>query len=154
MKYTKFSFSLLETIEKKKIEEETIKIKNLYLKKQQNSEQLKLLINYQKEYLKKIHDKMMSGVCVHQWKNYNNFISTLQVIIKENINSIEENQRIIKKSLKKWSANKMKLKVWEYLNKINKKQTLKMKKIQEDIINDNCTQLKFLKKGKLLSCYK
>ncbi|WAI11846.1 MAG: flagellar FliJ family protein [Buchnera aphidicola (Macrosiphum albifrons)] len=150
MKYKKFSFSLLEEIEKKKIEKETINIKNLNLKNKKNNEQLKLLIDYQKEYLNKIHKKMMSGIDICQWQNYNDFISILQKIIKENINTIKKNEKIVKESLKLWSKNQIKLKVWQHLNTINQKKTLKIKKIQEEIINETFCQLHFLKTGYLL----
>ncbi|QCI22539.1 flagellar export protein FliJ [Buchnera aphidicola] len=147
MKYKKFSFSLLEEIEKKKIEKDTINIKTLNLKNKKNHEQLKILIDYQKEYINKIQKKMMSGIDIYQWQNYNDFISILQKIIKENINNVKKNEKILEESLKVWSKNQIKLKVWKHLNIINKKEILKMKKIREEIINENFLQLKFLKKG-------
>ncbi|QIQ41691.1 MAG: flagellar export protein FliJ [Buchnera aphidicola (Microlophium carnosum)] len=147
MTYKKFSFSLLEEIEKKKIDIELINLKQLYLQKEQNSKQLQLLIDYQKEYSKKIHDKMILGICIHQWENYNNFISMLQIIIQDNLNRIEKHKKIIEESLRTWSKNKIKLKVWQHFNIVNKKEILKIRKIQEDIINNNYIQLKFLKKG-------
>jgi len=147
MKYKKVSFSILEEIEKKKIKKETVNIKNLYLKKRQIGEQLKILIHYQKDYIKKIHNKIISGVCVHQWQNYKNFISILESIIKDNINNIEKNNKMIQKSLNQWSKNQIKLKVWKHLNIINEKKILRIKKIQEEIINNDFAQLKFFKKG-------
>ncbi|WP_284443262.1 flagellar export protein FliJ [Buchnera aphidicola] len=150
MKYKKFSFSLLEEIEKKKIEKKTINIKNLNLKNKQNNEQLKLLINYQKEYLNKMHKKMISGIGIYEWQNYNDFISILQKIIKENINNIKKNEKIVEESLKSWSKNQIKLKVWKHLNTINKKKILKIKKIREEMINETFFQLNFFKKGCLL----
>ncbi|AEO08442.1 flagellar FliJ protein [Buchnera aphidicola str. Ak (Acyrthosiphon kondoi)] len=147
MKYKNFLFSMLEKIEKKNIEKETINIKNLYSKEKQNSQQLQLLIDYKKEYSTKIQNKMILGVCIHQWKNYNDFISILQIIIKDNINEIEKNKKTIENSLKSWSNSQIKLNIWKYLNAINKKKILKIKKKQEEIMNDNYNQLKFLKKG-------
>jgi len=147
MKYKKVSFSIFEEIEKKKIEKETINIKNLYLKKRQIDAQLKILIEYQKDYVKKINNKIILGVCVHQWQNYKNFIFILESIIKDNINSFEKNNTMIQKSLNKWSKNQIQRKIWKHLNIINEKKILRIKKIQEEIINDDFAQLKFLKKG-------
>ena len=80
MKYKKNIFSILEKIEKKKIQKEIINIKNLYIKKNQNNEQLKLLSDYQKEYIKKINDYLRLGILVYQWKHYNNFVLLLNMI--------------------------------------------------------------------------
>lgn len=91
---------------------------------------------------------MISGVSIQQWQNYNNFISILQVIIKDNINRIKKNQQIIDESVKRWSKNQIQFKIWQHFNIINKKKIFNIKKIQEEIINSNQMQLKFFKKGK------
>ncbi|QCI25310.1 flagellar export protein FliJ [Buchnera aphidicola (Sitobion avenae)] len=150
MIYKKNFFSVLEDIEIKKIEKEIINIKSLYLKKKQNTEQIKLLINYQKEYSKKIYNKMTSGICIHKWKNYNNFIKILETIIEDNVNRIEKNKKIIEDNLKKLSKNQMKQNVWKHLNIKYKKKIFKTKKIQQEIIDDSYIQLKFFKKGQVL----
>ncbi|CAL4326140.1 flagellar export protein FliJ [Buchnera aphidicola] len=147
MKYKKISLSILEEIEIKKIEKEIINIKNMSLKQEDNNKQLKLLIKYEKEYIKQINNRLLSGIGVYQWKNYNNFISILSVIIKDNRNMIQKNKELIKEKLKIWSESQKKLKFWQSLSVINKKQILKFKKTEEQTINDNYVQLKFLKKG-------
>jgi flagellar FliJ protein len=147
MKYKKNIFSILEKIEKKKIQKEIINIKNLYIKKNQNNEQLKLLSDYQKEYIKKINDYLRLGILVYQWKHYNNFVLLLNMIIKDHLNIIEKNQRIIQESLKRWISNEKKIKIWKYLHEINNKNILQAQKIKEQTLHDNYTQLKFFKKG-------
>ncbi|QCI20820.1 flagellar export protein FliJ [Buchnera aphidicola (Hyperomyzus lactucae)] len=146
MKYKKNLFSILENIEQKKIEKEIINIKNLYMQKKQNNKQLNLLSDYQKEYVKKIDDYLRLGVFVYHWKDYNNFILLLDVIIKDNINIIKKNQRIIQESLQRWFNNEQKLKIWKHLHKKSSKHTLKVIKIKEQAVHDNYTQLKFFKK--------
>ncbi|ACL30454.1 flagellar export protein FliJ [Buchnera aphidicola str. APS (Acyrthosiphon pisum)] len=140
------TFSLLEKIEKKKIEKETIKIKNIYLHKKKHIKQLKLLSGYQQEYLRKIHDKLILGVSVHQWQNYNSFISVLEVIIQDNINTIKKDEKIIQESFKIWSKNQIQGNIWKHLNMIHKRKILRIKKIKDAIINDSHIQLKFFKK--------
>lgn len=147
MKCKNVTFSILEKIEKVKLKKETIKIKNLYEKRIQDIQQLELLNNYKKEYIKKIHTKIILGVPVTKWKNYNDFISILQIIIRDNKNIIEKNQKIIEENLKNWRKNQNKVKVWQHLNIKNKNKILRIKKIQEQILNDHYFQLKFLKKG-------
>lgn len=140
------TFSLLEKIEKKKIEKETIKIKNIYLHKKKHIKQVKLLSGYQQEYLRKIHDKLILGVSVHQWQNYNSFISVLEVIIQDNINTIKKDEKIIQESFKIWSKNQIQGNIWKHLNMIHKRKILRIKKIKDAIINDSHIQLKFFKK--------
>lgn len=140
------TFSLLEKIEKKKIEKETIKIKNIYLHKKKHIKQLKLLSGYQQEYLRKIHDKLILGVSVHQWQNYNSFISVLEIIIQDNINTIKKDEKIIQESFKIWSKNQIQGNIWKHLNMIHKRKILRIKKIKDAIINDSHIQLKFFKK--------
>lgn len=137
-------FSILEEIEKTKIVNKTIKIKNLYLKKKEVNDQLKTLMNYNKEYIDKKYQKMKHRFPFYQWKSYNSFIAILTAIIEENKNILLKNQKDIEKILEKWSKNQVKLKKWQYLDALNKKNILKTKKIQEEILNDNQVQLKIL----------
>lgn len=127
MKYKKISFSILEDIEKKNIEKQKINIKSLYLQKEKYVEQLKLLVNYRDEYLNKFQDKIQSGMHIHEWKNYNDFISILYVLVENNKLIIKKNKKKIKESLAKWSKNQIKLKTWNYLNN----------KYKKDLINKN-----------------
>lgn len=147
MKCKNFIFLILEQMEKVNLTKEIIKIKNLHEKQTQDIQQLELLQNYQKEYIKEIYAKIILGVSINHWKNYNNFISILQIVVKDNQDMIEKNQTIIEETLKSYFKNQNKVKVWQNLNIKNKRKILKIKNIQEQILNDNYVQLKFLKKG-------
>ncbi|QCI20234.1 flagellar export protein FliJ [Buchnera aphidicola (Brachycaudus cardui)] len=147
MKYKKHFLSILEKIEIQKIEKEIINLKNMFLKQKHNNQQLELLVEYEKEYIKKTYNQLLSGMCIYQWKNYNNFISMLRVIIKDNRDMLKKNQEVIKERLNIWSKSQKKLQFWKNLNFINKTQILNIKRIEEQILNDNYIQLKFFKKG-------
>lgn len=147
MKYKKIFFSTLEKMERKKIEKIIINIKKLGLKKKEQDKQLRVLIEYEKEYIKKINHQLTSGMCMHKWKNYNNFISVLNLVIKDNRIILEENKKLIEEKLRSWFQSQKKIKIWKHLNTIKKKQILKIGKIQEQTLNDHYIQLKFLIKG-------
>ncbi|AYN24431.1 flagellar export protein FliJ [Buchnera aphidicola] len=148
MKYKKNLFSVLENIEKKNIEKDTINIKNLYLQKEKYLKQLTLLTDYRNEYLKKLKTKIESGICLYQWINYNNFIFILHCLIKDNETKIKKNKKIIEENLKKWSKHQIKLKTWNYLYKKQKKAAIKQNLLVEDIIFDEFYQLKNFEKGR------
>ncbi|WP_158306988.1 flagellar export protein FliJ [Buchnera aphidicola] len=123
-----------------------MKIQNIYLKKNKTLNQLEILTSYKKEYIKKMHAEMISGISVHCLINYQSFIVMLDHIIQENLCVIENDTKIIKESIENLTKNHINLKTWTYLNAINKQRILKIKTIKEQSINDNYTQLKFLKK--------
>ncbi|AHG60290.1 Flij [Buchnera aphidicola str. USDA (Myzus persicae)] len=147
MKSKKICFLILEKIERKKSEKIIIDIQGMFLKKKENDEQLKLLVEYEKEYITKIKNQLLLGIFVYQWKNYNNFISVLGIIIHNHRIMLEENKKLIEKKMSSWSKSQKKIKIWNHLNSINKKKILKIKKIKEQIINDYHVQLKFSTKG-------
>lgn len=150
MKYKKKIFSILENLEKKNIEKDIINIKNLYLQKEKFFTQLNLLKDYQKEYLIKLKSKIELGICLYQWRNYNNFILILYFLIKENEQKIKKNQKILEKSLKQHSKNQIKLKTWNYLYTKYKKKEIRKILLVEEMISDEFSQLKNLAEG---SCY-
>ncbi|AAM67641.1 flagellar export protein FliJ [Buchnera aphidicola] len=150
MKYKKKIFSILENLEKKNIEKDIINIKNLYLQKEKYVTQLSLLKDYQNEYLIKLKSKIELGICLYQWRNYNNFIFILYFLIKDNEQKIKKNQKILEKSLKQYSKNQIKLKTWNYLYKKYKKKEIKKILLVEEMISDEFSQLKNLAEG---SCY-
>lgn len=149
MKYKKIAFFILEKIEKKKIEKQSINIKNLYLRKKKYSIQLKSLLDYYQEYLNIFFKKIKSGIFIYEWNNYYKFLTALSIIVKQQKEIIKKNSDVIKINLNNWSQSQSRLKIWEYLNLKSKKNTLKRKKIQELIIHDEYYQLKMLKK----ECY-
>lgn len=142
-------FSILEKREKFKLINDIVKIKNLYEKKTKDIQQLKILNNYQSEYIKTIQMKKILGIHINQWKNYNNFISVLQKIIIDNKRMINRNQKIIEENLKKWFIRHNKIKYWKNLNIKNSKKILQIKKIKQQICSDNYAQLESIKKRRL-----
>lgn len=123
-----------------------MKIKNICLKKNKILNQLEILTSYKKEYIKKMHTEMISGISVYSLINYQSFIIMLDQIIQENLCVIQNNTKIIKENINNLTKNHINLKTWTYLNAINKKRILKIKIIQEQSINDTYNQLKSLKK--------
>lgn len=81
------------------------------------------------------------------WKIYNNFIFMLHVAIEENNNTINKYEKIIKININQYVENHIKLKTWNYLNQKNKIKCKKRKIKKENIISDEFSQFKFLKKG-------
>ncbi len=149
MKHKKTLFSILEGIEKKNIEKEIINIKNLNITQKKITQQLTLLMNYKKEYLQVLRTKIASGVSVQEWKNYNDFITVLYKVIQDNEEIVEKNRKKLEESLNIWSKIQIKLKTWQYLNEIDKKKLLRIKKIHEQTLHDNYAQLNiFYKKDK------
>ncbi|CAL4318557.1 Flagellar FliJ protein [Buchnera aphidicola (Cavariella theobaldi)] len=115
MKHRKNLFSVLEKIEKKKIEIESIKIKTLYHQKIEHDKQLKLLINYQNEYKEKLYNQKLLGIFSHNWNNYNNFLFVLSIIIDNNIEMASDNKKKIQYRIHILLKNQIKLKTWELL---------------------------------------
>ncbi|QCI23644.1 flagellar export protein FliJ [Buchnera aphidicola (Macrosiphoniella sanborni)] len=147
MEYKKKIFSILEKIEQKKIEQNLVNIKRLFLREKEHVDQLNILIDFQKEYLKKMNEKMKLGMSIHSWKNYNNFILLLDKAIQENLYFIENNKKNIQDNIKIWSKHQVKLNTWTSFNRIYKKKiSKKIQKIQEQIMSDNFIQLKYFKK--------
>lgn len=144
-KYT--TFSILEKIEKIKIDKNLIKIKNLHAQQKQSIQQLKLLNNYKKEYINTIKNKILSGIYMYEWKNYNSFILILNKIIKNNEEIINQNKKNIKKYLNQWSKNLDQIKIWQILQNKNQKEILKLKITLEQLSNDHFLQFNLLKKG-------
>ncbi|QIE01833.1 flagellar export protein FliJ [Buchnera aphidicola] len=140
-------FSILEKIEKNKYQITMMNIKNIYLQERKNLDQLKILNNYRKEYLKKIHIEMLAGINVNYLINYNNFMRMLDKIIQENICFIENHKKIVNEHLNAIIKSQINLKTWEYLDKICKKNILKRKLRKEQMINDNNIQLQSFQKG-------
>ena len=105
------------------------------------------MINFQNEYIKKLNIKLKLGISVSSWKIYNNFIFMLYIAVEENNNIIKKYEKIIKKNLDEWLENNIKLKTWNYLNQKHKIAFKKRRILEENIISDEFSQFKFLKKG-------
>ena len=93
MRCKKILFSVLENIENKKIEQQKIYIKCLYIQKRKYIKQLKLLISFRNEYIKKLNIKLKLGIFIDYWKIYNDFIFMLYTAIEENNNFIKEYEK-------------------------------------------------------------
>ncbi|QCI18641.1 flagellar export protein FliJ [Buchnera aphidicola] len=150
MKNKKNLFFILENIEKQKIKQETINIKNLYIQKKEHIKQLKLLIKFRNEYITKLNIKLKSGISIDCWKVYNNFIFMLYVAIKENNNIVKKHEYIIKKNIDQWLKNHVKLKTWNFLNQKNKILFKNRQILKENIVSDQFSQFEFFKKRQLL----
>lgn len=147
MKYKKILFSVLEDVEKKKIEQQKMYLKELYIQQKKHIKQLKLLINFRNEYIKKLHVNLKLGISIHAWKIYNNFICMLYIAVEENNNVIKKYKITIKNTIDQWLRNHIKLKTWNYLNQKNKRAFKKRRILEENIISDEFSQFKLLKKG-------
>lgn len=117
MKNKKILFSILEIVEKKNIEKESILIKILYSQQKEHEKQLQLLQNYQKEYKEKLYKKQLLGIFSYDWNNYNNFIFILSIIIENNIKIASDNKKKIQNKINILLKSQIKLKTWEYLSK-------------------------------------
>ena len=147
MRCKKILFSVLENIENKKIEQQKIYIKCLYIQKRKYIKQLKLLISFRNEYIKKLNIKLKLGIFIDYWKIYNDFIFMLYTAIEENNNFIKEYEKKIKKNIDQFFMSHIKLKTWNYLNDKNKILLNNHQILQENIISDELSQFKFFKKG-------
>lgn len=96
-----------------------------------------------------MHEEIISGIRIHCWTNYQNFIFMLDKIIHENLCFIENYKKIIQENTNNLNKNYINLKTWRYLNAINQKYIFKIKTIEEQRMNDHYAQLKFFKKGYL-----
>ncbi|WP_343154549.1 flagellar export protein FliJ [Buchnera aphidicola] len=117
------------------------------MQKQKHVEQLKLLLNFQSEYIDQLSIKLKLGISSNQWKIYNNFISILYAIIKENNNIVKTYEQKIEKKINKWFKNHITLKTWNYLNQKNQVKFKKYKILKENIMSDEFSQFKFFQEG-------
>ncbi|QNS01820.1 MAG: flagellar FliJ family protein [Buchnera aphidicola (Pentalonia nigronervosa)] len=147
MKSKNILFDVLKKATQKQIEQDIVKIKNLRLKKQNALNQSKQLTNYRNEYEKKLFFKIKSGMCVHQWKNYNTFILILKNIIKKNEYMIQNDQILIEEALTSWLKSKKKLRIWQYFINKHKIYISKLQYMQEQKDFDEYIQLTILKQG-------
>ncbi|ALD15042.1 hypothetical protein IX46_00400 [Buchnera aphidicola (Aphis glycines)] len=147
MKYKKILFCVLKNIEEKKIKQKAIYIQNLHIQKKKYIEQLKLLINFRNEYITKLNINVNLGMPIYYWRVYKNFISMLYNAVEENNDIIKTYEKKIKKNIDQWLKNHIKLKTWNYLNQKSIISFQNRYILEEHIINDEFSQLKFFKKG-------
>ncbi|WAI18082.1 flagellar export protein FliJ [Buchnera aphidicola] len=97
--------------------------------------------------MEKLNIKLKLGISIDHWKIYNNFIFMLYSAVEENNNIIKKYEETIKQNIDQWFINKIKLKTWNYLNQKNKITFKKRRILKENIVNDEFSQFKYIKKG-------
>jgi flagellar FliJ protein len=81
----------------------------------QAEEQLSMLLNYQSEYQQRLNLNMSDGIAAATWRNYQQFITTLELAIEQHRKQLELWNKRLDNALSEWQEKQQKLNAYQTL---------------------------------------
>ncbi len=85
--------------------------------RQQAAQQLNLLLDYQNEYHLKLNSTLCAGTTSASWKNYQQFIQTLEQAIVQQREQLIKCNDSVECSIEQWQLKRQRLNAYEKLHK-------------------------------------
>lgn len=105
----------LHDLAAKEVDDAAIRLGEMRRGCQQAKEQLEMLLNYQNEYRNNLNNDMCQGIASERWRNYQQFIQTLDIAIEQHHQQLEQWSHKVEQALSFWKDKKQRLQAWETL---------------------------------------
>lgn len=119
-----FKLQTLLDVTQKRFDDAERKLQQANALLRAETEKLQLIVNYRKEYEQKLLAAQKSGLSVTQWRDFQVFISKLDVAIEQQEQTIIRTQAFVHSAQLLWEEQRKKLKGFELLAEQHRQQEL------------------------------
>ncbi|WJV52163.1 flagellar export protein FliJ [Pectobacteriaceae bacterium CE90] len=109
------SLAMLRELAEKEVEKATSQLGQVQQAYQQAEQQLNMLLNYQDDYRQKLNDSMTDGMANTSWRNYQQFILTLDKAIEQHRQQLLQWTSRLDLVMKTWQEKQQRLNAFETL---------------------------------------
>ncbi len=129
------------------VEQAVIHLGDMRRGQQQAEQQLSMLLDYQDEYRNKLNQDMCGGIDSTRWKNYQQFIQTLEKAIDQHRQQLNQWNQRLEQALSNWREKHKKLNAYQTLITRAEENALRQESRLDQKRMDEFAQRAALRKG-------
>ena len=133
---SRFPFSRLLDMAKDDEEKAARAMQEARQRLSQSEQQLSMLQQYRQDYQDRLQNNQQQGMSVNQWRDYQLFMSKLDVAIEQQQNDITRCQQLVAASQQAWMQKRQKVQAFDTLQVRHQQAELKKESKQEQKLID------------------